>query len=148
MYAQANEKTETSEHGGASEKFSHHTKTFLSATMPQIVTASSLIISLIWTLFYLAFLTVLALQTFLTVKDYISYPINAKITIITTNSLVFPAVTMCNNNVVKKNYIARIPKYRELASLSEIVFQMALPESNRDKKAITAAGFDKCRDSS
>ena len=96
----------------ASDKFSHLNKNFLSATMPQVIAASSCI-SLIWGVFYFCFLAVLVWQALLTVKDYFSYPVNVEFTIETdSNFLAFPAVTVCNNNIVKKSYVARIPKYK------------------------------------
>ena len=102
----------SSHHGTRSEKFNNLTKSFLSATMPQVIATSSLI-SLIWAACYLFFLAVLVFQAVLTVKEYYTYPVNVELTIqAKTKFLKFPAVTVCNNNIVKKSYISRIPKYK------------------------------------
>ena len=137
-----------SKNGTSSEgRFNRLTKSFLTATMPQVIATSSFI-SFIWLLLYIFFLIVLLFQAFLTLRDYYSYPVNVEITINTSSkSLEFPAVTLCNNNMVKKNLLARIPKYKELAALSDVVHQQNLPERNRDTQVLTNWGFYQCRDS-
>ena len=114
--------------------------------MPQVVAASSFA-SLIWLAFYLFFFSILALQAFLTLQDYYSYPVNVEFSIETSStSLEFPAVTVCNNNIVRKSSIARIPKYAELASLSDFVYQQILPEANRDHRHLFSLGLHQCND--
>ena len=125
-------------------KFKKVTKKFLKAIMPQVVT-TSYFISFIWIAFYLCFVAILSFQAFSTLKDYQSYPVNVEVRIETSaKSLDFPAVTLCNNNIVKKSLISRIPKYKELASLSDIVYNEIIPEHNRDKETLQKLGLHEC----
>ena len=127
-----------------SEKLTMMTKSFIGNTMPQIL-GNSAFISVIWISFYLFFVAILTLQAVLTFKDYYSHPVNVEVTIETgSNSLEFPAVTICNNNIVKKSSISRIPKYNELASLSDYVYQEILPPSNRNYAALASLGLYQC----
>ena len=132
---------------GTAEKFGLVTKSFIGATMPQVL-ASSALLSFVWITAYLFFFSILTTQALLTFKDYNSHPVNVEVTIDTTsNFLDFPAVTLCNNNIVKKTYISRIPRYKELASLSDFVYQQVLPEANRDYQELLNLGLHECRSS-
>ena len=128
------------------KKFSHLTKTFLNSTMPQVI-APSYAVSFVWFVLYIMFIAILVLQAFLTLRDYYSHPANVEMTFETSSkTLEFPAVTVCNNNIVKKSSIARIPRYTELASLSDYVYQMNLPEKFRNTAKIKELGFYQCID--
>ena len=127
-----------------SEKLTIVTKSFIGKTMPQVL-ATSALMSFVWSILYLFFLTILTLQAILTFNDYYSHPVNVEVTIETSSqSLEFPAVTLCNNNIVKKTSISRIPKYKELAFLSDFIFQQILPQSNRDEAELRSLGLHEC----
>ena len=127
-----------------SERLSLVTKSFIGATMPQVL-ASSAFLSLIWIAAYLFFVAILTIQAFMTFKDYYSHPVNVEVTIETTsNFLDFPAVTFCNNNIVKKSSISRMPRYKELAFLSDVVYQNVLPEENTDNSELFTLGLFRC----
>ena len=128
-----------------SQQFFLLTKNFLTAIMPQILSTSSIFISLIWAIAYLLSVVILVAQTYLTFKDYYSHPVNVEVTLETSSTfLEFPAVTVCNNNPVKKNFIYRISHLKELATLSDHVYQTILPENRRDDGFLRGIGFFQC----
>ena len=128
-----------------SQQFFLLSKNFASAIMPQVISTSSIFISSIWAIAYLLSVVILVAQTYLTFKDYYSHPVNVEVTLETSSTfLEFPAVTVCNNNLVKKNFIYRISHLKELATLSDHVYQMILPESRRDDDFLRALGFFQC----
>ena len=129
----------------ASQQFFLLTRNFLTAIMPQILSTSSVLLSLIWALAYFVSFAILATQAYLTFNDYYSHPVNVEVSLETSSgSLEFPAVTICNNNMVKRSFISRISHLKELATLSEYVYQMELPETNRDESVLTNLGVFQC----
>ena len=136
---------DNSEQSKTRARIANVTKTFLGAIMPQIMESTSTAASTIWALFYSVFIFMLFLQTYNSVKDYFSRPVTVGIIIDSTKpSLEFPAVTICNNNIVRKNFIKRIPRFEELASLTELVYHTLAPETLRDVTDMENLGFYLC----
>ena len=128
-----------------SSKIVKVTKTFLGAIMPQIIESTSTAASLIWAFFYTVFILMLALQTYKSLEDFFSRPVTVGIIIDSTKpSLEFPAVTICNNNIVRKNFIKRIPRFQELATLTELVYHTLTPDELRDIKKMEKLGWYLC----
>ncbi len=94
---------------------------FVRNVTPQIHETSGLL-SLMWSLAYLTFATVLLYQTSMTVSDYLSYPVTVSISLQTGSGPVeFPAVTICNNNMLRKSAVGRVTYLRDLALLDQFV---------------------------
>ena len=75
------------------------------------------ILRLMWILAYLALFCVFMLQFSLLVRNYLKYEVNIQIAIHTAQSLKFPAVTVCNENPVRKSLIERISVFDDLMLL-------------------------------
>ena len=89
----------------------------LDSIMPQVSVFSGPV-ALFWLLVYLFFVFILFLQTYSTLADYFSHPVVVTVSIETNHKEIdFPAVTLCNNNIVKKSMISRIPYLQDLAFL-------------------------------
>ena len=94
-------------------------RSFVNGVMPQLF-ASSSILFLFWLLAYFFFMAVLVSQTVQTLADFMAHPVNVEIVLESTVSeLEFPAVALCNNNLVRKNYISRVTYLRSLALLDK-----------------------------
>ena len=55
------------------------------------------------------------------VQQYLSYPVQTDLTIVRSSAATFPAVTVCNNNPVKKGLVAKVKNYADLAALDDFV---------------------------
>ncbi|XP_030852712.1 amiloride-sensitive sodium channel subunit alpha [Strongylocentrotus purpuratus] len=71
--------------------------------LPRIFGAPFFLEKLFWVLAFLTCLGVFTYQGTKIVKDYISYPYSTRTDIITESSLDFPAVTICNVNMMRRS---------------------------------------------
>ena len=98
------------------------TRNFGNGITPHLFNNSSALF-LLWLIAYFSFFAILILQTSMTLVDYMSHPVTVEITLETgAAELEFPAVALCNNNVVKKSFISRITFMRSLALLDEFAW--------------------------
>ena len=124
------------------------TENFVMSTMPQIFTHSRGF-SVLWALAYLIFITILVYQAIETAVDFFSHPVNVQVSLESNSiSLPFPAITVCNNNVIKKSQIRRMTRYQELANLDDVIYQMVLPEEKRDENVLKRIGMFLCPEES
>ncbi|XP_078344009.1 degenerin deg-1-like [Oculina patagonica] len=61
--------------------------------------------TVLWTLLFITAVIVLTLQVNTLFKKYQSRPLTTFVTVETSTSLPFPAVTFCNFNAIKKNFL-------------------------------------------
>ena len=107
-----------------SEKFTKRemilmsTQDLFSSVMPQLSLGSTGLISILWALAYLFFTGIFAFQTYETMVEYFSHPVVVSITLEKSDQPVdFPAVTVCNNNPLRRSMVSRISFMEGLAFL-------------------------------
>ena len=121
------------------------TRSFGSTVMPQLFHSSS-IFSTVWLLAYFLFFAILIVQTSMTLADYLSHPVNVDISLVSDSSeLEFPAIAVCNNNIVKKSYISRVTYLRDLALLDKFTFSDFLYQTG-ERQNCTDEGMFACKD--
>ncbi|XP_063721483.1 uncharacterized protein LOC134848073 [Symsagittifera roscoffensis] len=102
------------------------------ALSPQLF-APSLLMKLMWFLVYSAFIYVYILQTMYTLSDYNSHPVIVSVYLRTDAvDLEFPAVTICNNNIVRKTSLSRIKYLQDLAWLDDFSRQTLKDKHYKD----------------
>ena len=74
-----------------------------------------------WLFIYIALITCLLSQCAKLIQTYLNYPTDIDIEIITKPQLEFPAVTVCNENPLRKSKIGRIREYEDLQLLDKYV---------------------------
>lgn len=74
--------------------------------LPRIISNQySILIRVFWSLVTLTFFAVLCFQGTSLVIDYFKRPLSTKLTIVTQSKLDFPAVTICNLNMMRKSML-------------------------------------------
>ena len=123
------------------------TRHMLSVILPNLLTGSW-ILNVVWSFIYLFFVGVLIFQTTETLKDYFSHPVTVVISLETSNDeVIFPTVTICNNNILRKSYVRRISYLQDLAFLDDLI-QAAIDaeyEFFEIDKDICGTGLFECR---
>ena len=76
---------------------------------------------IIWVLIYIGLMTVFLCSFFQLTEKYFNYPTTNDMTLTTETHLEFPAVTVCNENPVRKSMIGRYRKFRDLIRLDKYV---------------------------
>ena len=74
-----------------------------------------------WLIIYIALITCLLFQFAKLIKMYFDYPTDIDIEIISKSQLEFPAVTVCNENPLRKSLVGRIVEYEDLLLLDRFV---------------------------
>ncbi|XP_075257927.1 epithelial sodium channel subunit beta-2-like isoform X2 [Convolutriloba macropyga] len=63
-------------------------------------------------------------QAYSTFSDYLSYPVNVAVSLETnSDALDFPAVTVCNNNILRRSSVKRIAYLNDLSILDTYIMQ-------------------------
>ena len=78
-------------------------------------------LKLFWLLIYIGLFLLLSVSLNQIVIKYFSYPTLIEIEIVSKPMLEFPAVTVCNENPVRKSLVRRIRKYNDLLVLDDYV---------------------------
>ena len=105
-------------------KFVRLNREFGYSTMPQIFNVTSMVMRVFWVVAYVVFVCVCIQQAYSTLHEYLSYPVNLVISIDTqADQLEFPAVTVCNNNIVRKNSIVKMTYLQDLFHLDDYVMR-------------------------
>ena len=86
------------------------------------------LLKIFWILIYLVFTGILVLQISILLAQYFDYPVEISVKVVSQESQEFPAVTVCNNNPVKKSLTARVRAYQDLALLGEYMMHMILDQ--------------------
>ena len=123
-----------------------NSRELLDNIMPR-VSAFSGPVSILWLVVYLFFVAVLVYQTYSTLEDYFSHPVVVTLSIETNHKEVeFPAVTLCNNNIVKKSMIARIPYLQDLAFLDSYTMGSLVANAKKAERVTCSTSTEfKCR---
>ena len=95
------------------------------ATVPQFAREHK-IVKLIWLLIYIGLFLTFSYSFYEITTKYFSYPTLIEIEIVSKPRLEFPAVTVCNENPVRKSLIGRIKEYSDLLILDDYVKQSML----------------------
>ena len=103
------------------------------ATVPQIARDHK-IVKLIWLLIYIGLFITFSFSLYEIVAKYFSYPTSVEIEIVSRPRLEFPAVTVCNENPVRKSLVGRIKEYSDLLVLDDYV--------KNSLQAFAAGAFD------
>ena len=109
------------------------TKNLASSLMPQLSFTISRVMPVIWAVAYLLFISMLFYQTWMTIADYFSHPTVVSISIERSDEPIeFPAITICNNNMIRKSLIARSTNLKDLAFLDYYMYQRLEIQNNPD----------------
>ena len=79
------------------------------------------VIRFIWIFTYFVLTLLFVWSVEIIIKKYYSYPTSIKIEIISRDELEFPAVTVCNENPVKRSLIKRLRQFNDLILLEDYV---------------------------
>ena len=90
------------------------------ATVPQTGREHGFV-RLLWVFIYIGLVVTFSILFSELVKKYMSYPTLIEIQIVSEPRLEFPAVTVCNENPVKKSLIGRMTNYSDLLILDDYV---------------------------
>ena len=90
------------------------------ALLPQIMVAQKFS-KIVWLVIYLGLMGVFLYSFEKMVEKYLDYPTTNQLMIETEANLTFPAVTVCNENTVRKSMIGRYRKFRDLVTLDNYV---------------------------
>ena len=94
---------------------------FGAATAPQILDAANWFLRIFWIVAYIGLTAVFAIQFSTLVRLFLSYPVQTDFTIVRSSAATFPAVTVCNNNPVRKSLLEKVRNYVDLAALDDFV---------------------------
>ena len=127
-------------------KFSHFKDSALrlqDATAPQTGPSNSnWMIRSLWILAYIGLFAVFVLQTITLGQKFQSYPTDVSITIVSEPKMDFPAVTVCNENPIRRSLLQRIRKYQELILLEDYVMDNVYRFAvNANKKLLKKLDF-------
>ena len=82
------------------------------------------------------------------VKNYLKYNVDISIEIQTAQSLKFPAVTVCNENPLRRSLIERINKFNDLVLLDDYVLSYVYSVAENSDSSLDfpdcADGYDTC----
>ena len=101
---------------------------------PQILQLPSLL-GILWTLVYVGFLTLTVSQMVSLVQNYLSYPTTISIRVVFSESLDFPAVTVCNESPLRKTRVLQDRRYQDLALLDDYLASKVLTSSINNRMA-------------
>ena len=90
------------------------------ALVPQLGVARKFS-KIVWLVIYLGLMGVFLYSFEKMVEKYLDYPTTNQLMIETEANLTFPAVTVCNENPVRKSMIGRYRKFRDLVILDDYV---------------------------
>ena len=77
------------------------------------------VMRIVWILAYIGLFLVFCYQTSELGRKYLHYPTKVEIEIVSRSNLDFPAVTVCNNNPIRKSLIGRIRDHEDLILLDD-----------------------------
>ncbi|XP_071490102.1 uncharacterized protein [Diadema antillarum] len=86
--------------------------------IPNIYSARSIIEKIFWTLSFLVCLGVFLWQSETLIADYLSFPYTTRTDIITSAALQFPAITLCNVNMMRRSKLMNT-RFQGLLKLDE-----------------------------
>ncbi|XP_072166419.1 epithelial sodium channel subunit alpha-like [Diadema setosum] len=86
--------------------------------IPNIYSARSIIEKIFWTLAFLVCLGVFLWQSQTLIAEYLSFPYTTRTDIITSSSLLFPAITICNVNMMRRSMMINT-RFEGLLKLDE-----------------------------
>ncbi|XP_071490072.1 epithelial sodium channel subunit alpha-like [Diadema antillarum] len=86
--------------------------------IPNIYSARSIIEKIFWTLAFLVCLGVFLRQSEILIADYLSFPYTTRTDIITSAALQFPAITLCNVNMMRRSKLINT-RFQGLLKLDE-----------------------------
>ena len=112
------------------------------AVVPQLGVARKFS-KIVWLVIYLGLIGVFLYSFAKMVEKYMDYPTTNTLLIETEANLTFPAVTVCNENPVRKSMIGRYRKLRDLVVLDDYVAMNAHLKIKEYSHVETA---DKCPD--
>ncbi|XP_075238800.1 uncharacterized protein LOC142334552 isoform X2 [Convolutriloba macropyga] len=117
------------------------------ATMPQTAMEHR-VLQMIWILAYLGLAGLFLYQFSILVKNYLKYNVDISIEIQTAQSLKFPAVTVCNENPLRRSLIERINKFNDLVLLDDYVLSYVYSVAENSDSSLDfpdcADGYDTC----
>jgi hypothetical protein len=90
---------------GLNTTFCHTWFHFLAHGLGKIPDAGTKILKFIWTFIFVASLCMFIAQTSELLKDYLTYPVTMSIKMINKRDSLFPAITICNQNRLKRSKI-------------------------------------------
>jgi hypothetical protein len=125
-------------------------KLFAEATIPQIVAGWSRIITIFWIIAYLGLAIGFSYYMSRLVQKYLNYPVTTTLTITKQDVVDFPAVTVCNNNPLRKSVIEKLTNYTDLAHLDAYVGSELMTEIAEEfdlEFSCDERGLEKCGDS-
>ena len=113
------------------------------ATAPQTGPSNSnWMVRCLWILAYVGLFAVFVLQTITLGQKFQSYPTDVSITIVSEPKMDFPAVTVCNENPIRRSLLQRIRKYQELILLEDYVMNNVYRFAvNANKEALERSDF-------
>ena len=103
----------TSEHFSEPKTIKQSAERLQEATVPQTATQHP-VLKIAWIIAYLGVTAMFLYQFSELVENYSKYPTNIQINIETARSLKFPAVTVCNENPIRKSQVERVRSLRGL----------------------------------
>ena len=103
----------TSEHFSEPKTIKESAERLQEATVPQTATQHP-VLKIAWIIVYLGVTAMFLYQFSELVENYAKYPTNIQINIETARSLKFPAVTVCNENPIRKSQVERVRSLRGL----------------------------------
>ena len=101
---------------------------------------------LLWMVIYLGLSAIFLFSLRKLVIKYLEYPTTSELTLEIDNNLTFPAVTVCNENPVRKSLISRYRKFSDFLLLDKYVanhVEMTIREFG-DRNSATSCSGGKC----
>lgn len=83
----------------------------------QAAAASSWKTRILWLLIFISSFIVAATQIYMTIHDFLQYPTQTEVTLVTKERLAFPGVTICNLNPVTRTNIINTSLWRKIVSI-------------------------------
>ncbi|KAK2157086.1 hypothetical protein LSH36_199g03027 [Paralvinella palmiformis] len=87
--------------------------------LPKVVTSASRTRQVIWLIVFCTAFAYFIYQCTILVNYYLSYPVSVQIDVTTLKSMNFPAVTVCNMNMLKKDIAITDKKYKEMVFVDQ-----------------------------
>ena len=117
----------------------------LESTTPHVLQKRK-VAAAIWAVIYLGAIFCLLFQAYDLFEDYFSYPTNINIDVLTWKQIDFPAITVCNINPLRKSYVLRDRRYRNIALLDNYLLSLMRTRLNDSNvgDSCPASEFYKC----
>ncbi|XP_075244718.1 uncharacterized protein LOC142338719 isoform X3 [Convolutriloba macropyga] len=113
------------------------------AAVPQVGSTRK-IVRAFWIVIYIGLFLFFSVSFISLVEKYMNYPTNMKLIVETRPSLPFPAVSVCNENPVRKSMIARLKKFNDLVVLDKYMATLVDVNAQKLKKGRSSKVTIKC----